>query len=157
MNETLKSYWEGFLTETNLDKNTKCFEAFYFGYNEHTATELLKLVLEGTKTATTSCVYQYDLTNSPYPQVGNFSIVTDYFGNPKCIIETKNVLKIKFNEVTYDICKREGEDDTLESWQENHIKFFTEVGKDLGFEFAFDMYVLFEDFEVVYKWGKNLL
>ena len=151
MNEIMKSYWEGFLAETSVDKNTKYFEAFYFGHNEHIAAKLLKLVLEGTKTATSSCVNQYDLTNSQYPRVGDFSIVTDFFGNPKCIIETKSVLKIKFNEVTYDICKREGEDETLTSWQENHIEFFTEIGKDLGFEFSFDMYVLFEDFEVVYK------
>jgi uncharacterized protein YhfF len=28
--------------------------------------------------------------------------------------------------MTYDICKREGEDDTLASWHEGHIRYFKE-------------------------------
>jgi len=150
MNHNLRVYWDNFLMKTNRDKETKCFEAFYFGHNEQTATHLLELVTQGKKTATASCVYQYELTNSEYPKVGDLSIVTDFNGNPKCIIQTKSVLHLKFNEVTYDICKREGEDDNLESWQQNHIEFFTEIGKELDFEFSFDMDVIFEDFEVVY-------
>jgi uncharacterized protein YhfF len=52
--------------------------------------------------------------------------------------------------MTYDICKREGEDDTLESWQKGHRHFFTEEGKELGYVFSESMPVIFEDFKVVY-------
>ena len=52
---------------------------------------------------------------------------------------------------TYDIVKREGEDDNLESWRQGHIRFFTAEGKDLGYTFGEDMLVVFEDFEVVYQ------
>lgn len=58
---------------------------------------------------------------------------------------------IPFSDITYDICKREGEDDTLESWRAGHINFFKEEGKKLGYEFKNDMPVIFEDFEVVYQ------
>lgn len=151
MNNKGRTYWDNFLLATNRDKETQCFEVFYFGHNEQTATNLLELVLKETKTATASCVDQYELTNSDYPKVGDFSMVTDFKGDPKCIIETKNVLRLKFNEMTYDICRREGEDNSLESWQQNHIEFFTEIGKELGFEFSLDMDIIFEDFEVVYQ------
>ena len=46
---------------------------------------------------------------------------------------------------------QEGEDDSLESWREGHIRFFRNEGKELGYEFKEDMLVVFEDFEVVYK------
>lgn len=151
MEHKVRAYWDNFLLETNRDKNTRCFEVFYFGSSEHSANYLLELVLQGRKTATSSSVYQYKLTDSDYPKVGDLSIVTDYNGNPKCIIETENVLRLKFIDMTYDICKREGEDENLESWQQNHIEFFTIIGEELGFEFSFDMDIIFEDFRVVYN------
>lgn len=83
------------------------------------------------------------------PHKGDLSIVTDWSGNPCCVIETQNVEIIPFNEITFDICKREGEDNCLESWQKNHREFFTEDGKDLGYEFTEDMPVIFEDFKVI--------
>ncbi|WP_249168760.1 ASCH domain-containing protein [Alkaliphilus sp. B6464] len=49
------------------------------------------------------------------------------------------------------MCKRGGEDDTLESWRAGHINFFREEGNKLGYEFRNDMPVIFEDFEVVYQ------
>jgi uncharacterized protein YhfF len=53
--------------------------------------------------------------------------------------------------MTYEICKREGEDDNLESWQKNHFKYFTDEGSELGYEFTQESLVVFEDFHVVYK------
>ena len=50
-----------------------------------------------------------------------------------------------------NIVKLEGEDDSLESWQKSHKRFFEEEGKELGYEFSEDMLVIFEEFEVVYK------
>lgn len=151
MENKVRDYWNNFLLETNRDKETKCFEVFYFGSTEQSANYLLELVLQGRKTATASSAYQFELADSDYPKVGDLSIVTDYDGHPKCIIETKDVLRIKFKDMTYDICKREGEDESLESWQQNHIDYFTTIGKELGFEFSFDMDIIFEDFVVVYK------
>lgn len=52
--------------------------------------------------------------------------------------------------MTYEICKREGEDDNLASWKTGHLKFFTEDCRRMGCEFSPDMPLLFEDFEVVY-------
>ena len=66
------------------------------------------------------------------PKVGDYSIVTDWDGNPKCVIETTAVQIMTYSEMTFDICKREGEDDNLESWKQGHQKFFTEEGKERG-------------------------
>lgn len=71
--------------------------------------------------------------------------------DPKCVIETTNVRILPFKDVTYDICKLEGEDDSLESWRKGHISFFKEEGKKSGYEFSEEMPVVFEEFEVVYQ------
>ena len=105
----------------------------------------------GQKRATASSLWRYEIEGERVPKVGDLSIVTDWEGVPRCVIETIAVTIVPFLDITYDICKREGEDDTLESWREGHIKFFKEEGKKLGYEFRNGMTVIFEDFEVVYQ------
>jgi uncharacterized protein YhfF len=148
-----EKFWQDFLKEKNLPPETKYTEAFYFGSNEISAESLLKLVLEGKKTATSSSVLSYEISGEEPPKAGDYSIVTNWAGVPFCVIETKATQIIKFNEMTFDICKREGEDDCLESWQNNHRYYFSFEGKELGYAFSEDMKIIFEDFEVVYKIG----
>ncbi|GGI66546.1 ASCH domain-containing protein [Enterococcus alcedinis] len=145
----IETYWQQFLTTMNLPKETKYFEAFYFGSDQQSAEHLLQLVLEGKKRATSSAEEEYFLTNEPEPKVGDYSIVTDFSGNPKCIIQTTEVLKLKFNDMTYDIFRLEGEDLTLETWQEKHIEFFNTVGAIVGYQYHPDMMLVFEKFEMV--------
>ena len=149
--DKIEIFWKTFLVEKNLDLNTKYYESFHFERTEKWANELLRLVLEGTKKATASLLFTYEIENKRLPQVGDLSIVTDWYGNPHCVIKTTKVTHIPFKDMTYDICKREGEDDTLESWKKGHLKFFKAEAAELGFEFSEDMKVCFEDFEVVYS------
>lgn len=109
------------------------------------------MVLSGKKQATASSLLSYEIEGCRIPQIGDYSIVTDWKGNPRCVIETTNVIILPFNQITFDICKREGEDDTLESWQKGHRNFFMEDGKKLGYEFSENMPVVFEDFKVVFS------
>ena len=145
---SIEMFWQKFLSQTNRDKNIKYSDCFQFGQS---ADELLDLVLKGIKKATSSSLWAYELESERLPQVGDLSVVTDSDGNPKCVIEIMAVTIILFGDVTYDICKREGEDQTLQTWQKNHRDFFTEEGKDIGYEFSLDMPIVFEDFKVVYE------
>lgn len=147
----IKQFWNAFITEKGLDAETKYQEVFHFELSEYWANELLRLVLEGVKKATSSSVWGYELEGDKIPEVGQYSVVTDWDGNPRCVIKTTNVRIIPFCDITYDICKLEGEDDSLESWRDGHISFFKEEGQELGYEFKDDMPVIFEEFEVVYR------
>ena len=147
----IELFWNRFLEEKKYNKDIKYLDAFHFELNEYWANELLRLVLEGTKKATSSSLKAYEIGGERLPKVGDFSIVTDWDGNPRCVIETKGINIMPFKDITYDICKREGEDKCLETWREGHIRFFKEEGKELGYEFSEDMLVIFEDFEVVYS------
>lgn len=147
----VETYWQQFLITNNKPKATNYFEAFYFGSDRESAEHLLELVLAGQKRATSSAEEEYILTNEREPQVGDYSIVTDFAGNPKCIIQTTEVLKLRFDEMTYDICRLEGEDLTLKTWKEKHIEFFNDVGKSVGYQYQPEMMLVFEKFKVVSK------
>ncbi len=150
MNE-IDMFWDRFLEKTGRDRNTKYLEVFHFELTEYWANELLKLVLEGTKRATSSSLKYFKIKGLNLPKAGDLNIVTDWNGVPRCIIETSTVTIIPFKDMTYDICKREGEDECLETWQKGHISFFEREGKELGYEFDKEMLVVFEDFEVIYR------
>jgi len=48
------------------------------------------------------------LNNKREPKVNVYSIVTDFEGVPNRIIQTTDVIKLKFEDMTYDLCKFEG-------------------------------------------------
>lgn len=150
MTMKVDEFWNEFLLKTGKDKNLKYLEAFHFEQTEALANELLNLVLSGQKKATASSLKYYEINGERIPQRGDYSIVTDWDGNPKCVIETTNVTILPYKDITFEVCSREGEDDNLESWQRGHKRFFEAEGKELGYEFDEDMQVVFEDFEVVY-------
>jgi len=147
----IENFWTEFLEKKHLEKSKKYIEAFHFELNEKLANELLQLVLDGQKRATASSLLGYEIEQNPFPKIGDYSIITDWEGDPKCVIETIDVVVIPYKDITFDICKREGEDDTLESWRQGHERFFREEGRTLGYEFSEDMPVVFEDFKVVYQ------
>ena len=151
MSDKITAYWNKFLLKNGLDEKTNYMECFHFDLSEEVANELLQLVLDGKKSATASSLWYFEKSNLPLPEIGGYSIITDWAGNPKCVIQTTAIQILLFKEMTYDICKREGEDDSLESWQKNHIKFFSREGDELGYQFNQDMPIVFEDFKVVYK------
>ena len=147
---TIDKFWQEFLATSNKDSSAKYIDCFSFDLTEALASSLLELVLTGKKRATASSLWAYEIRGEKIPQVGDYSIVTDWDGTPRCVIETTAVTVLPYSEITYDICKREGEDDTLESWQIGHERFFRKEGEMLGYEFIESMPVVFEDFEVVF-------
>ena len=144
-------FFREFLRSTGRDSDTPIYENFYFGNDERSASELLALVLDGKKTATSSSLYAYESDGSEPPKPGDLSIVTDFSGEPRCVIETTAVTVVPFDKMTFDLCRREGEDVTLEGWREGHIRFFTADAKLCGYSFDGNMPVAFEDFRVVYR------
>jgi len=149
MDDTTAAFWQRFLEKTGRGAETPLYESFHFDLNEKAANELLAMVLSGQKTATSSSALAFGPQGAP--QVGGLSIVTDFAGNPACVIETTAITAIPYQDMTFEVCRREGEDDCLESWQRTHTRFFSEEAELLGYAFTPDMPVIFEDFRVVYR------
>ena len=147
---TVQAFWAQFLRDTGRDADTPCPEAFHFELTERWANELLRLVLAGQKRATSSSLTCYELEGERIPAPGDWSIVTDWAGEPHCVIETTRVDILPFREMTFGLCSLEGKDDSLDSWRRSHIAFFTAEGKEAGYAFTEDMPVIFEQFRVIY-------
>lgn len=125
------------------------YEAWAFGVE---ADLLARLVVTGEKTATASAYPLYELEREPLPAAGEYSVILDARGNAVCVTRTQKVSVVPFNEITAEHAYKEGEGDkTLNFWRETHQKIFTEWLKEAGLEFTFDMKVVCEEFEVVYK------
>ena len=141
--------WEDFLSEKQLDDETDFREYFYFGRSEEEAEALLKQVLRGKKRASTHALAAYKLDDEPLPEKGEYNIVTDYYGVPRCVIKTTNVRIIPFCEVTEEQAKREGL--SLSEWQKRYRDFFCENGAMFGYSFSEDMKIVIQEFRVEFK------
>lgn len=150
-NQIIEEFWDRFLVAKNIDRETKYLDCFHFELTERLANELLELVLSGVKKATSSSLTTYEKAGESIPKVGDYSIVTDWAGIPRCVIETVAVEIIPYSEMTFDICKREGEDENLESWKTGHRNFFLAEAEEWGYDFTEEMPVIFEDFQVRYQ------
>jgi uncharacterized protein YhfF len=125
--------------------------AWSFGATPEHADELLRLVLEGTKTATASALWDYEADDDPLPETGALSIILDGRDHPRALIETTTVEIVPFDGVAEEHAYLEGEGDrSLAYWREVHERFFTEHAEhDRGF--SQDMPIVCEQFRVVYQ------
>lgn len=129
--------------------NIENLEKWHFELTEKACNTLLDLVLKGQKRATSSSLAAFELGDETIPKEGELSVITDWDGNPRCVVRTKKVHILPYEEITYDLAKLEGEDETLDSWKRSHECFFTREGEMLGYHFSPQMPVVFEEFEIV--------
>jgi len=123
--------------------------AWAFGDSAEEGDELLQLVLDGTKTATASALWDYETESEALPEAGNLSILLDGSGRPRALINTTDVAVVPFDEVDEEHARLEGEGDrSLDHWRAAHERFFGDVSSR-GFEP--DMPVVLERFEVIYQ------
>ena len=126
-------------------ENKNYFECFAFGDSPEMADELLNLVLTGKKTATVSVILEDELT----PNIGDLSLVLDGRGKPACVIKTVYLETVRFCDLTWDMVKLEGEDETFEQWREGNVRYWTRDAAKRGYAFTDQTPITFERFEVV--------
>ncbi len=126
-----------------FDKS-KYFEVFSFGDSPAMADELLDFVLKGKKTATVSIILEGD----PVPTVGDISLVLNSKGEPKCEIKTTFVTTVPFKNLTWDMVKLEGEDDTFEQWRNGNLNYWKRDSLRRGYDFSEETPITFEIFEL---------
>ena len=83
--------------------NIENLEKWHFELTEGACNYLLDLVLKGQKKATSSSVLGYQIEGEEIPKEGNLSVITDWDGNPRCVIKTTRVRIIPYKDMTFDI------------------------------------------------------
>ncbi|PMO58449.1 RNA-binding protein [Vibrio breoganii] len=154
MDEKSQSYLNEYLESLPSDIANKytSFSTDYFCADEYNANLCAQLILRGEKRASCSMEYWYSHEGEAMPAVGHLQVVTDWQGEPICIIEITSVDTCKYCDVSAEFAALEGEGDkSLEWWREAHWKFFSLECQELGITPTQEMLLVLERFEVVYS------
>lgn len=142
-------YWAAFTSATG--KVADDYVVVAFGHTKEMANELVALVLAGTKRATTSLLLEYAPGVEPMPRVGDFVVVVDGEGNPRCIWRTTEIVVKPLIEVDDTFAWDEGEGDrTRDWWLSAHRQYFTAQAQREGFTMYDEIETVFERFEIVW-------
>lgn len=141
----------GFLPKHIADRYSS-FSSDHFCADELNANICADLVLTGEKRASCSLDYWYSYTGESRPKVGNLQVVTNWYGDPICIIELTSVCQCRFCDVTEEFAIAEGEGDkSLAWWRDAHWTFFKNECAELEVEPSEDMLLVLEYFKVVHR------
>jgi uncharacterized protein YhfF len=92
----------------------KCFGSMSIGSTQASADAGAQLVLDGTKTTTSSPVWEFPDGREPYP--GALSVLVDGSGRARAIVETMRVEAIPFGQVSEGFAQAYGEGDRTLPW-----------------------------------------
>lgn len=147
----LDEYWFNFLEKTGRDPEERCAGDINFESKGITNDAQIALILSGRKTALFASYPSYSIDNEILPVSGELYLVLDRGGNPQCVIELESVNIIPFNEVTFEMAEKEGQDSDLNEWRERTRENLEDEAAVLGFNFAPDIRLVYQTFRVVYK------
>ena len=148
----IAEFWARFKTAAGEVDDARFYEAFHFGDNEELADSLAQLVLDGRKRATAGLVWAFEAEGKRLPRTGDLSVVTDWPGRPLCVIETRAVDLVPFDDVSAEFAAVEGEGDgSLAHWRQGHTEFFSRECARIGRVPSGTMLVACERFAVVFQ------
>jgi uncharacterized protein YhfF len=147
---SIQKFWREFCAENPEINTDEPYEVWFFHHKREPSKELAELVVSGKKQATASLMEnESDVGEGGI--VGGYSVVTDFDGNPQCVIITTEVRKLPFTEVDEQFAFDEGEgDQTLEYWRTAHRKFFIECCVELNIEFDESMLICCKRFKKLF-------
>ncbi len=111
-------FWYRFIANTGRSPDDRCAGDLNFEAKGFVGDEMITLVLTGRKTAFFTSWATYAIDQEPLPISGELYVVLDRNNKPRCVIETESVAVIPFNEVTWEMAAKEGEDENLGAWKE---------------------------------------
>ncbi len=144
-------FWYRFIENTGRSPDDRCAGDLNFEAKGFVGDEMITLVLTGRKTAFFTSWATYAIDQEPLPISGELYVVLDRNNKPRCVIETESVTVIPFNEVTWEMAAKEGEDENLGAWKEKKQEYLEDEGAILGFEFSPDIKLVYQTFKLIYK------
>jgi len=143
------SFWAGFTTATGVRATD--YTVVTFGDSVDMADEFLELVLLGEKRATASLLRDYAAEEALVPKPGDFVVVLDSSGRPKCIWHTTEVVVKPLKDVDEAFAQDEGEGDrSRDGWLSAHRSYFTAQAQREDFKMSDTIETVFERFEIVW-------
>lgn len=144
-------FWQKFINETGDDPESKCAGDLTFESAGFTNDAQVANILSGQRTAIFSTFASYSVDGEPLPVSGELYLVFDRGNNPRAVIEIESVSILPFNEITWGMAQKEGEDENLEEWRLRQQENLEEEGEIVGFKFSPELKIIFQTFRVLYK------
>lgn len=124
----------------------------HFGNSENEVNEALKLILSGKKRAISHSLLGLQHRKEPLPKIGDFTVLTDWKGEAKCILRTVAVRLKPFFSIRESYSKIEGEGDlSLAYWKKKYWDTYTKELEAFGRVPRESMIVVCEYFEKVFE------
>jgi len=135
------------LEQTYPGQTTRYFLSMSIGGTPDEADEGAALILDGTKTATSSAFWDYPDGRIPF--VGALSVLLDGQQRAVAVIETLSVRAVRFCEVTDEMARAYGEGErTLEWWRRVMGNWYRSRAAQEGQPFGEDTELLWESISV---------
>jgi uncharacterized protein YhfF len=129
-------------------QDSRFFLAMSIGGTPELTDSGAALVLDGTKTATSSAFWDY--ADGRIPFVGALSVLLDGQGQPVGIVETVGVERVRFRDVTEEMARAYGEGErTLQWWRRVIGDWYRNKAARDGQLFSEDVHILWERIAVV--------
>ncbi len=150
----VERYWEQFLASlpTGTPRPSAYAGTAAFGFTEDDAREIAPLVRNGAKTATGSLVWSIEADGKPGPRPGDLWIVIAGPDEPVCVIETREVRVIPYDEVPEEYAWEGGEGDrSLSVWRRIYWEMIVSECKRIGRKPDPKALLAMERFRVLYS------
>lgn len=151
LTEEQRSFWQDYLNYSGAEVEEPVAIIAEMAGNAAIADQLLSLYLEGKKTAASGLVADYQHEGDPLPAIGDYWLILDSQGQPRCLVRTIAVETFAFADVPERVARAEGEGDlSLEYWRKGHREFFQPYLAKLGISDLDTAEVVVEHFNVLY-------
>lgn len=150
--KSVYTMWSNFTDSNPEYKNEALPDATTFHNNKVDANRLAELIVTGKKQAGSNLYFWYKEANAPLPQIGTKTIVTDFDGKARAIIQSKKVDTIPFNQISKEYATLDmGTDiEPLKKWKKAHWDFFSSALLESDEKPTEDMLIVCERFEVIW-------
>ena len=146
-----RMFWDRYAASAGVPVADRYYDTFCFGDRQSLADELVALVLAGQKRGTAGLYWAFEADGRSLPYPGALSVVTDWAGAPRCVVETTAVDVVPYDQVSAEFAAIEGEGDlSLEFWREAHWDYFGRECARIGRLPAEDMPVVCHRFALRY-------
>lgn len=135
MDDRAQAFWQRYCDtlEPALQRAAPSHDPWSFGDSQDMADQLGALVRDGIKTATSVLMYEIESGADWAGQVGDIELVTDWAGDPLCIIELTEVRRIPFHAVDESFAHDYGEGErTLAWWRQALWSYYSRRCQLLG-------------------------
>ena len=147
----VKAFWETFKAETGCEACRYHARTFSDPRFTPVTDEIAELARIGQKRGTAHLSMDFDISDIPRRNVGEYLVVLNSKNEPQCVVRCTKMAVVPYAEVTEEFAESEGERDlTLRSWREGHGRYFAKQCDFWGLTFDESMPVVCESFELLW-------